>query len=347
MRFPYVRRLGAGLAALALAAGVAACSSGSSSSGTSASGASATSGTSGTTGTPEMTNVKVGILSASDDAPVLLAIKQGFFKQQGLNVSYTIMPSTNASTALLQSHTIQFAIMNYVGMFQQEKAFPGLNLRIIADNVQTSPGLFDFMVAKNSKIKTLADLKGKKLSVPSAGVFSFPQLSLDVLGKPYGVNADSVTDVAIPFPAAPQALASGQVDAAFTTEPFITIMEQTTGAKVLVDMLSGPLAGFPVSAWGTTEYYTQQDPKTVAAFARAIQEATRYAAANPQSVRQVLPDYIKGMKPALASVIVLPTFNTSLSLARMQRVANAMESFGQLPASFVKTQVPAMYDPQT
>ena len=176
---------------------------------------------------PEMTNVKVGILSASDDAPVLLAIKQGFFKQQGLNVSYTIMPSTNSSTALLQSHTIQFAIMNYVGMFQQEKAFPGLNLRIIADNVQTSPGLFDFMVAKDSKIKTLADLKGKKLSVPSAGVFSFPQLSLDVLGKPYGVNAASVTDVAIPFPAAPQALASGKVDAAFTTEPFITIMEQT------------------------------------------------------------------------------------------------------------------------
>lgn len=343
MRFPYIRRLGAGLAALALVAGVAACSSGSSSSGTSTSG----SATSGTSGSPEMTNVKVGILSASDDAPVLLAIKQGFFRQQGLNVSYTIMPSTNSSTALLQSHTIQFAIMNYVGMFQQEKAFPGLNLRIIADNVQTSPGLFDFMVAKDSKIKTLADLKGKKLSVPSAGVFSFPQLSLDVLGKPYGVNADSVTDVSIPFPEAPQALASGKVDAAFTTEPFITIMEQTTGARVLVDMLSGPLAGFPVSAWGTTEYYTQHDPKTVAAFARAIQEATRYAAANPQAVRQVLPDYIKGMKPALASVIVLPAFNTSLSLARMQRVASSMESFGQLSASFVKTEVPAMYDPQT
>jgi len=335
MRFPYIRRFGAALAALALAVGVAACSSGSSSSGTS------------TSGSPEMTNVKVGILSASDDAPVLLAIKQGFFRQQGLNVSYTIMPSTNASTALLQSHTIQFAIMNYVGMFQQEKAFPGLNLRIIADNVQTSPGLFDFMVAKDSKIKTLADLKGKKLSVPSAGVFSFPQLSLDVLGKPYGVNADSVTDVSIPFPAAPQALASGKVDAAFTTEPFITIMEQTTGARVLVDMLSGPLAGFPVSAWGTSEYYTQHDPKTVAAFARAIQEATRYAAANPQAVRQVLPIFIKGMKPALASVIVLPTFNTSLSLARMQRVASSMESFGQLSASFVKTEVPAMYDPQT
>jgi NitT/TauT family transport system substrate-binding protein len=321
---------------------VAACSSGSS---TSSSGTSASGSTSGST--PELTNIKVGILAASDDAPVLIAIQKGFFKQQGLNVTAVPMPSTNSSTALLQSHTVQFAIMNYVGMFQQEKAFPNLNLRIIADNVQTSPGLFDFMVAKNSKIKTLADLKGKKLSVPSAGAFSFPQLSLDVLGKPYGVNANSVTPVSIPFPEAPAALASGKVDVAFTTEPFITIMEQTVGARVLVDMLSGPLAGFPVSAWGTTDYYTKNDPKTVAAFARAIQQATRLAASNPQVVRQVLPSFIKGMKPALAGVIALPTFNTSLSLARMQRVANEMQTLGQLPASFVKTQVPAMYDPQT
>jgi NitT/TauT family transport system substrate-binding protein len=336
MRVPYIRRLGAGLAAAALAVAVAACSSSSSGSTTASSGSA-----------PEMTNIKVGILSATDGATLIMAIKNGYFKRQGLNVSYTIMPSTNSSTALLQSHQIQFAIMNYVGMFQQEKAFPSLNLRIVADNDQTSPGLFEFMVSKNSKITSLADLKGKTLSVPSKGVFSFPQLSLDILGKPYGINAGSVTEVGLPFSSAPAALASGKVDVAFTTEPFITIMEQTTGAKVLVDMLSGPLAGFPVTAWGTTAYYTQHDPKTVAAFARAMQESLRVAASNPQAVRQALPEYIPTLKASLANVIVLPTFNTSLSLARMQRVADAMEAQGQLSASFVKTQVPLMYDPQT
>jgi NitT/TauT family transport system substrate-binding protein len=337
MRVPSIRRLGVGLAAVALAVGVAACSSGP--------GTSSATTTSGSA--PELTNVKVGILSATDGATLIMAIKDGYFKQQGLNVSYEIMPSTNSSTALLQSHTVQFAIMNYVGMFQQEQAFPSLNLRIVADNDQASPGLFDFMVPKNSNITSLADLKGKTLSVPSKGVFSFPQLSLDVLGKPYGVNANSVSEVAVPFSGAPGELSSGKVDVAFTTEPFITLMEQTIGAKVLIDMLSGPLAGFPVTAWGTDEYYTKNDPKTVAAFARGIDEALRVAASNPQAVRQVLPDYIPTLKPSLASVIVLPTFNTSLSEARMTRVAQEMESLGQLSASFVKAQVPAMYDPQS
>jgi NitT/TauT family transport system substrate-binding protein len=342
MRVPHNRRLGAGLAAVALAFVLAACSSSSSTSSATTSGS-----TAAASGTPEMTNVTVGYLSSSDDAPLFIAIKDGFFKQQGLNVTPKLMPSTNASTELLQSHTAQFAVMNYVGMFQQETAFPTLNLRIIADNAQASPGLFDFMVAKNSKITSLADLKGAKLSVPSAGVFSFPQLSLDVLGKPYGVSANSVTDVGLPFSSAPAALASGKVDVAFTTEPFITIMEQSSGAKVLVDMLSGPLAGFPVSAWGTTSYYTQHDPKTVAAFARGIEAAERIAASNPQAVRQILPTFITTLKPALASVIVIPTFNTTLSLSRMQRVADEMETLGQLKPSFVNTQVKQMYDPQT
>lgn len=335
MRVPHIRRLSAGLAAAALAFGVAACSSSSS----------ANSGTA--SGGPEMPNVTVGYLSSSDDAPLFIAIKQGLFKKQGLNVTAKLMPSTNASTQLLQSHTAQFAVMNYVGMFQQEKAFPNLDLRIIADNAQTSPGLFDFMVAKNSKITSLAAVQGKKLSVPSAGVFSFPQLSLDVLGKPYKVNANSVTDVQLPFSAAPAALASGKVDVAFTTEPFITIMEQTTGAKVLVDMLSGPLANFPVSAWGTSAYYQKNDPKTVAAFARGIEAGERIAASDPQAVRKILPTFITTLKPALANVIVIPTFNTTLSESRMQRVASEMATLGQLPKSFVDSQVKQMYDPQT
>src|SRR5580698_4296204 len=102
MRVPYIRRLGFGLAAAALAVGVAACSS-SSSTGTT------TTTTSG--GAPEMTNVKVGILSASDDAPLIIGIKDGYFKKQGLNVSYTIMPMiSGASSEALKMPTLTLVI---------------------------------------------------------------------------------------------------------------------------------------------------------------------------------------------------------------------------------------------
>ncbi len=322
MKAPHIRRLGPVLAVAVLAAGLSACSSSSSGSGTTTS-----------AGGPELSNITVGVLTASDDVTVQIAQDQGFFKQEGLNVTVQIMGSTNDSSAGLLSHTLDFTTENYVGMFEQQKAIPGLNLRIVADNAQASPNLYTLMVAKHSKITSLAQLKGKKVALPAPG-FNFGSMALDMLMTPYHMSASNFTTVVMPFSAAPQAVANGTVDAAFTTEPFTTIMESSSGARELVDMLSGPLAGFPVSCWATTAAFVQKNPKTVAAFQRAMVKAVRLAASNTQLVRQELPRLIKTMKPQIANVIALPSFNTTLTLARMERVSNVMERLGALPVGF-------------
>ncbi len=322
MKAPHIRRLGPVLAVAVLAAGLSACSSSSSGSGTTTS-----------AGGPELSNITVGVLTASDDVTVQIAQDQGFFRQEGLNVKIQVMGSTNDSSAGLLSHTLDFTTENYVGMFEQEKSIPGLNLRVVADNAQASPNLYTLMVSKGSKIMSLAQLEGKKVAFPAKG-FNFGSMALDLLMQPYHMSSGSFTTVVLPFSSAPQAVASGTVDAAFTTEPFITIMESSTGARELVDMLSGPLAGFPVSCWATTAAFVQKYPKTVTAFQRAMVKAVRLAASNSQLVRQELPKLIKTMKPQIAGVITLPTFNTTLTLARMERVADVMERLHALPPGF-------------
>jgi NitT/TauT family transport system substrate-binding protein len=325
----YLRKLWPVLASVALAVGLAACSSGSSASSTTT-----------TTSAPELSNVTVGVLLGSDDVTVQIAQDQGFFKAEGLNVKIVVLPTTNAATAGLLSHTLDFTTENYVGMFQQENAVPGLNLRIVADNDQATPNLFALMVAKNSPIMSLSDLKGRKVSFPAKG-FNYGSMATNIQLQPYHLSSANFTTVALPFSAAPQAVATGTIDAAFTTEPFITIME-SGGARELVDLLSGPLASFPVACWGTTATFAGKNPKTVAAFQRAMAKAVRLAAANTPLVRQELPKFVTTMKPQMASVITLPAFNSTLSLARMQRVANVMIRLGALPANF---DVKAMYYP--
>lgn len=325
----HIRRLAPVLAFVMLAV-LAACSSGSSGSGTPTA-----------SGGPELKNITVGILTASDDVTVQIAQDEGFFKQQGLNVKTVVMKSTNDSTTGLLSHTQDFTTENYVGMFEQELHVPGLNLRIVADNAQAAPNLYVLMVGKSSKITSLAQLKNKKVAFPAKG-FNYGSMTADILMQPYHMSSSDFTTVALPFPAAPQAIASGAVDAAFTTEPFITIMESTMGARILQDMLTGPLAGFPVSCWATTASFVQKYPKTVAAFQRAMVKAVRLAASNSQLVRQELPKLITTMKPQIANVITLPIFNTTLTLARLERVADVMERLGALPKGF---NVQAMYYP--
>ena len=326
------------LAVAALALGLSACSSSGSSTSSAAGGASTGNASSGA---PEQSNITVGVLPSADSVTVQIAQDKGFFKQQGLNVKVVTETTTNAGTQGLLSHTMAFTTENYVGMFAQEQAVKGLNLKIVADDGQSSPNLWVMLVAKDSKLTSLAQLKGKKVGFPAPG-FNFGSMAADILMAPYHMSSKDFTTVVEPFSAAQQALATHQVDAIFTTEPFITVSESAAGDRVLQDMLSGPLAGFPTSCWGTTASFVQQNPKTVAAFQRAMTEASQVAATNTAYVRSELPKFITTMKPAIANVITLPTYNTTLTLARMERVANVLIRLNQLPKNF---DVKSMYYP--
>jgi NitT/TauT family transport system substrate-binding protein len=188
------------------------------------------------------------------------------------------------------------------------------------------------MVPKATKIASPADLAGKQIGLAGEGN-SIGTLAVDMLLRAYHVKDTDYTQVAVPFPNQPEALAKGQIQAAMTTEPFITIME-LSGAKMLADLMTGALLDFPISCWATTGYILQHYPKTVAAFQRAIEKAQELAASDPQDVRQILPTYITGMEPQIANVMTLGTFNTTLSATRLQRVANVMEELGWLPPDF-------------
>lgn len=333
MKASRIRRKALAVAIAGLALGITACSSGSSTS----SGATTSAG-----GAPELSNITIGVLPSADSVTLQIAQDKGFFKEQGLNVKLVDMTTTNQSTTGLLSHTMDFASENYVGMFSQEKAVPSLHLKIVADGAQSSPNLWALLVSKNSPLTSLAQLKGKKVGFPAPG-FNFGSMAADILMAPYGLSSRSFTTVVLPFSAAQQALAKNEVDAIFTTEPFITIAEASSGDRILQDMLSGPLAGFPTSCWGTTASFAQKYPKTVAAFQRAMTQASQVAASNTSYVRSELPKFIPTMKPAIAKVITLPTYNTTLALTRMQRVASVMERLGALPKNF---DVAAMYYPQ-
>jgi NitT/TauT family transport system substrate-binding protein len=319
------------LAVAVLALGVSACSS-SSSSNTAASGGS-TAASGGGNAAPELSNITIGVLPSADSVTVQIAQDKGFFKQQGLNVKVITETTTNAGTQGLLSHTMDFTSENYVGMFSAEKTVPNLNLKIVADNSQTSPGLYVMLVSKNSPLTSIAQLKGKKVGFPAPG-FNFGSMAADILMKPYHESSADFITVPLPFSDALTALKTHEVDAIFTTEPFITTSEAAAGDRVLTDMLSGPLAGFPTACWGTNAAFVQKYPKTVAAFQRAMTEATQVASTNTAYVRSELPKFIKTMSPSIANVITLPTYNTTLTLARMQRVASVVESLGQLPANF-------------
>lgn len=99
---------------------------------------------------------------------------------------------------------------------------------------------------------------------------------------------------------------------------------------------AGPMADFPIAGYLTTETFAAQNPKTVAAFQRALREGAELALSNPAEVAPALEKYTK-IDRATAATMKLGGFATSVDPAKVQRVADLMLEFGYLKQKFDAT----------
>jgi NitT/TauT family transport system substrate-binding protein len=316
MRFWYARKVTALTTVVAALAAVLVGCSGS------------TAGQSGAGGNG-LTHVNVGVLPIIDDAPVYVALQHGLFDAQGLDVTPVTLNSGKQATQELLSGQLQFTFSNYVSTVLA--ASQGAQLRVVADGDQGLPSTNDLMVARNSPIQNVTQLRGKTIAVNATG--NIATMMTDSTLRAYGVPVDSVRYEVVPFPDMAAALAAHTVDAAWMAEPFITESGEQTGAEELADTGTGPMASFPIGGYATLRSYARANPTVVAEFTAALVQAQALSA-NRSVVEQAIATYIEGMTPALVAAVQLDQYPTSLSTARLQRVADIMLSAGLLTKPF-------------
>lgn len=87
------------------------------------------------------------------------------------------------------------------------------------------------MVGKKSNIRSLVDLKGKKVAVPS--LFSNQYFVIHKLMVDYKMNPEDIDFVVLPPPDMPTSLAAGAIDGYFVGEPFCAKAELDGFGRVL------------------------------------------------------------------------------------------------------------------
>jgi NitT/TauT family transport system substrate-binding protein len=279
----------------------------------------------------EKTHLTVAALPIVDDAPLFLAIKKGYFRQQGLTVTPKIITqSTLALPDLLHGSVDIVGGGNYVS-YMEGQASGTFSLKILVAGTECKPASFGVLALPSSGITSAAKLAGKTIAVNLTN--NIQTLTANAALKADGVNPASVKYVVVPFPDMAAALKAGRVSAISVVEPFLSGAEQALGAKLVLSQCSGSLASFPLSGYFSTAAWAQQNPRTAAAFQRAMDKAQAYADANPAAVRQVLPTYTK-VTAAAAAHLVLNSFPAALSAAQLQRVADLMHTGGVLKSPF-------------
>jgi NitT/TauT family transport system substrate-binding protein len=266
------------------------------------------------------------MLPVADAAQLKLAIDRGLFKAQGLTVKTQVLAGGAEAIPKLKSGNLDLSIGSYVSYFMAQSQ-GAADLRIVADAYQSAPGTHVILVAKDSKINSIQDLAGKKIGVTVKNNLS--SLMVRATLQPSGVNLDDDKNfVAVPFPQMEAALKNHTVDAVQAVEPFNTQLQKSIGARLITDVSQGATANFPIDGYVTTSDFAKKNPKTVAAFQRAL-AAAQALLTDRKVLEQVVPTYT-GIDATTATTLHYGTYPTSLSATRLQRVADLALQYGYL-----------------
>lgn len=282
----------------------------------------------------EKTSVKVAIIPSTDMAPLWVAKSQGYFTEQGLEVEFVTKGGGGDVITSLLGGDVDFAFASYPLLIAaQQKGRGATNIKIVADASAAKPDTTAVVVAKNSPLRSAADLQGKKIAVTSTGSMA----DLAVLAGMRAAKADTggIQFAQMKFPDMLPKLASGEIDAAFLVEPFLSVAQATMGVWTVFQPMTGRLEGIALNGYAAMEKTTQQYPKTVAAFQRAVEKAHREAATRQgdDAVRQALIQNAN-VKPELGPVLHLPNYPITTDTTRLQRVPDLLKEFGLIAEPF-------------
>lgn len=254
--------------------------------------------------------IRIGYWPVAAGLPFFSAIEKGYFKEAGLEVEpLKFAGAQQVMEAMLSGRSDGSS--NGTGSANLaigEIAQPGL-FKIFATNPSNAKYVLDeFIVPKDSPVKTMADLKGKKVaSGPGIQNVTLAKTMLERAG------ASGATVMELPIGQHVASLVAGQVDACYTLEPTGTIGRMNGTTRVIeAGVVARYILGDPMAPWhggaaSLTSEFIKKHPdvakKFIAAYARGI-ELVR---SKPDEARQFMKGYT-AIEGALTAEVPLASY---------------------------------------
>jgi NitT/TauT family transport system substrate-binding protein len=234
----------------------------------------------------ENTKIRIGYEANLSNYQFFVADELGYFEDEGLDVEIIKFNTTNEQTlALLAGQVDMIPNSSMALLLEAEAEHPGRFLIFSAHGDLGNKVL----VKKDSGITSIDQIANLKLG-------TFPGTTMDTYSKmslaPYFDSAHFPTIVPMQPPNLVEALASGQVDAIYIVEPFLSIaMQKIEVTELLDNPLGNILSPFTGGASVLHKGFADEHPEEAAAIVRAIEKATAYIREHDTEARDILAKY--------------------------------------------------------
>jgi len=259
----------------------------------------------------EKMQLQLNWFQLADHAPVYLAIKKGYFKEEGIEL--TVLRGSGSADSAKKIDLGQADVGISDAPTVLTAISKGANLKMVA--VVYDKAGNNVFFRKSAAIKTPKDLVGKKIAVPPADSHRVLWPAFAAIN---GIDPNSVTLVNIKPEGKQAIVAGGEVDGAFDLYTSYAIWEKVLGKGEVGNLL---WANFGLPIYGHT-YFVNNDlikknPKLIEKFLRATHKGWRDTKANPAAAIDAMVE----MVPGLDGPTLLATMPQILDLCVTERSA--------------------------
>jgi ABC-type nitrate/sulfonate/bicarbonate transport system substrate-binding protein len=273
----------------------------------------------------EKIKVRAAYVPAVTWLPAWVAQTQGFFEQEGLDVS--LMPVQNIS---MVPSTLgkQLDIGPATVIDLLKAANGGLNVVAVAGSNSDIEGhaTSSVVVRKDSGIKSIKDLAGKTVATPTIGAIL--HIALLYWLKQEGVDPNSIRAIEVPFPNMGDQLKAGRVDAVEAVQPFLSKMV-AEGNIDLGDQLLRVAKPARSTLWIADRDWAAANGVILSKWAAALNKADAFIEKNPAEARLAMTKYTQ-MPEAIIKTIPLPHYEVALTTQEIDVWIKVLKELGQL-----------------
>ncbi len=204
------------------------------------------------------------------------------FKGQGIEVKWVLSAGSNRALEYLNAGSVDFgSTAGLAALLSKANGNP-----IKAVYIYSRPEWTALAVGKDSTIKTLQDLKGKKVAATKG---TDPYLFLLRSLHTVGLKKTDVEIVHLQHADGRAALEQGRVDAWAGLDPHLAASQLEAGSKLIYRNIAFNTYGF----LNVSEAYAKKNPKHVQTVIQAYERARKWILANPAEAAKIQAEEAK------------------------------------------------------
>jgi len=236
-------------------------------------------------------SIRFGILPVLDTLPLQVAVGEGLFASQGLNVELIPFASALERDTAMQAGQLDGYFGDLIATYLLINQ--DVPMYIALTSWRTSPGypMFGIALSPTARDRRLDELKGASLGISKSTIMEF---LADKMEERLGAGKEYFKRMEVKkIPIRLQMLMADQIDAAFLPEPLLSLARLKGGAVLATaDNLDVPLTVLCLH-----RRYFSDGADVYARFVTAYREAVERLAADPERYRALMAETCRIPQP--------------------------------------------------